>query len=73
MNGITLTQKVKIVWHEDCPTNVKHECKASEQEVEMRRNVVHEDCLAYVIHKNSIANVTHEDCLTNILLKNITS
>ena len=101
LNGIPLTQKVKIapheqwlakvkhgrkapkhvfdprinVAHEDCLTLVrqvdypanKSEWKASEQELDLRRNVIHEDCQTNVVHEDCLANVKHKDCTANVV------
>ena len=88
LNGIPLTQKVKIapleqrpedvpkpefdwrinVAHEDCLTLVrqvdypanKSEWKASKQVLDLRRNVIHEDCQKNDVHEDCTANVVHE-------------
>ena len=101
LNGIPLTQKVKIAPHEQWPAKVKHgrkapkhefdprinvahkdcltlvrqvdypanksEWKASEQELDLRRNVIHEDCQTNVVHEDCLANVKHKDCTANVV------
>ena len=48
VNGIPLTQKVKIAPDEHCLANVKHGRKTSEQEFDLRTNVAYKHCLTPV-------------------------
>ena len=56
VNGIPLTQKVKIAPDEHCLANVKHGRKTSEQEFDLRTNVAHKHCLTPVTQVDYAAN-----------------